>query len=142
MKQSTEDLEDYRFAGSYGDWNGGHFVRGPVQIRTSNGGGWEHISVSLKTRCPTWEEMCKVKGWCFSDDEVVMQLHPAKSDYRNQHPFCLHLWRPQATSEIDAVRNQWAVEGEMWPAKYPTESVGDIPLPPGVFVALKTVKSR
>jgi len=28
-------------------------------------------------------------------DDVVMQLHPARSDYVNNHNFCLHLWRPQ-----------------------------------------------
>ena len=29
------------------------------------------------------------------DDEVVMQLHPAKKDYINNHPCCLHLWKPE-----------------------------------------------
>ena len=24
-------------------------------------GGWEHVSVSLRNRCPTWDEMCLVK---------------------------------------------------------------------------------
>jgi hypothetical protein len=24
----------------------------------------------------------------------VMQLHPARVDYINFHPHCLHLWRP------------------------------------------------
>jgi hypothetical protein len=55
---------------------------------------WEHVSVSTKTRCPTWPEMAWVKSLFFEDDEHVMELHPAKSDYVNYHPYCLHLWRP------------------------------------------------
>ncbi len=55
---------------------------------------FEHVSVSTAVRCPTWEEMCFVKGLFWDDDDVVMQLHPRKSDYVNMHPFCLHLWRP------------------------------------------------
>jgi hypothetical protein len=55
---------------------------------------WEHVSVSLANRTPTWEEMCWVKDLFWSDDEVVVQYHPAKRDYVNCHPHCLHLWRP------------------------------------------------
>jgi hypothetical protein len=54
---------------------------------------WEHVSVSLANRCPTWEEMCIIKSLFWDDDDVVLQFHPPKSDYVNQHPFCLHLWR-------------------------------------------------
>jgi len=56
--------------------------------------GWEHVSVSLANRCPTWEEMCFVKDLFWHDDEVVLQFHPAKRNYVNHHPFVLHLWRP------------------------------------------------
>jgi hypothetical protein len=38
--------------------------------------------------------MCFVKELFWSDDEVFMQLHPAKRDYIDCHPYCLHLWRP------------------------------------------------
>ena len=60
----------------------------------SDGGGWEHVSVSLPNRCPTWEEMCVVKAHFWTDDETVIQYHPARAEYVNNHPFCLHLWRP------------------------------------------------
>lgn len=56
--------------------------------------GWDHVSVSLSDRCPTWQEMCFVKELFFRDDECVMQLHPPKKDWVNDHPYCLHLWRP------------------------------------------------
>jgi hypothetical protein len=55
---------------------------------------WEHVSVSTKTRCPTWKEMSWVKDLFFDDEEIVIQYHPRKADYVNVHPFCLHLWRP------------------------------------------------
>ncbi len=55
---------------------------------------WEHVSVSLKQRCPTWDEMCFVKDLFWADDEVVIQYHPAKSNYVNDFKTCLHLWKP------------------------------------------------
>jgi len=59
-------------------------------------GGWEHVSVSLPHRCPTWAEMDLVKSLFWSDDDAVMQLHPPRSTWVNLHPHCLHLWRPMA----------------------------------------------
>jgi len=57
------------------------------------GGGWEHASASFKKRCPTWDEMCAVKEAFWRDDECVIQFHPPKSEYVNNYPFCLHLWK-------------------------------------------------
>ncbi len=65
----------------------------PASVVFSWGGGWEHVSVSFSTRCPTWEEMCKVKDMFWNEDECVIQYHPPKSEYVNNHPYCLHLWR-------------------------------------------------
>lgn len=58
------------------------------------GPAWEHVSVSLQARCPTWREMCFVKNIFWRDDETVIQLHVPKSDHVNYHEFCLHLWKP------------------------------------------------
>jgi len=55
---------------------------------------WEHVSVSLKHRTPTWEELCFVTGLFWEDHEIVMQFRPSEADYVNHHPHCLHLWRP------------------------------------------------
>ena len=55
---------------------------------------WEHVSVSLINRCPTWEEMCFVKDLFWREDEIVVQSHPKKSEYINKMPYCLHLWKP------------------------------------------------
>lgn len=55
---------------------------------------WEHVSVSVADRVPTWSEMCFVKDQFWDDDETVFQFHPAKKDYVNIHQFVLHLWKP------------------------------------------------
>ena len=57
-------------------------------------GGWEHVLVCPSNRPPDWDEMCAIKDMFWNDDEVVMQLHPAKSNYVNLMPNCLHLWKP------------------------------------------------
>ena len=65
-----------------------------VFVLASDGMGWEHVSVSRKDRCPTWEEMCQVKDLFWDDEDVVMQFHVPSKDHVNNHPYCLHLWRP------------------------------------------------
>jgi hypothetical protein len=71
-----------------------------LMLICSDGGGWEHVSVyavrGQQSRLPTWNEMCFVKDVCWDDDDVVMQLHPRRSEYVNHHPHVLHLWRPRA----------------------------------------------
>jgi hypothetical protein len=66
-----------------------------VAIIFSWGDGWDHVSASYSNRCLTWEEMCVVKNIFFNEDETVIQYHPAKVKYINNHPFTLHLWKPQ-----------------------------------------------
>ena len=56
---------------------------------------WEHVSVSMRNRCPTWEEMCYIKNLFWEEDDCVVQYHPPKSDYVNMAKFCLHLWKPK-----------------------------------------------
>lgn len=56
--------------------------------------GWEHVSVSIGNRCPTWDEMCYIKSIFWDTDDTVIQYHPAEQEYVNNHPHCLHLWRP------------------------------------------------
>jgi hypothetical protein len=58
------------------------------------GHGWEHVSVSTdRYKPPNWEEMNWVKEQFWKDEETVLQFHPMKSEYKNVHPGCLHLWR-------------------------------------------------
>jgi hypothetical protein len=71
----------------------------PLRVIASDEGmpggpAWEHVSVSRPDRCPSWAEMCLVKDLFWSPEDTVVQYHPPKSDYVNNHPYCLHLWRP------------------------------------------------
>jgi hypothetical protein len=77
---------------------GGYFEIGRLRIVASWQLGWDHVSVSLPDRCPTWDEMERVKRAFFQPWEVVMQLHVATADHINCHPYCLHLWRPHAAA--------------------------------------------
>lgn len=95
------------YATSPGEDFGAFLVPGPcgadLKIIASPGDAsvdipWEHVSVSLPNRCPNWTEMSFVKDLFWNEDEAVMQLHPPKSDYVNNHRYCLHLWRPLKTA--------------------------------------------
>jgi len=66
----------------------------PLKVIASDGEGWEHVSVSLPHRCPTWPEMAFVKSIFWDAGDCVVQFHPPEREYVNNHPFCLHLWRP------------------------------------------------
>ena len=91
------------FGTSRSDGCDGAFVIDGMKIIASSGDGWEdsgmplpaweHVSVSFRDRCPSWEEMTKVKEGFWLPKETVYQIHPAATEYVNFHPFCLHLWR-------------------------------------------------
>ncbi len=66
-----------------------------LYVLASIGAGWEHVSVSTPTRCPTWEEMSWVKRAFFKKNEWALEYHPPEAENINKHPFCLHLWRCQ-----------------------------------------------
>lgn len=86
------------FFGDYeNEYNGAFFlnIKGKTySVIASNGDGWEHVSVAGKNKTPTWEVMNEIKDLFFHEDEAVMQLHPIKDEYVNNHENCLHLWRP------------------------------------------------
>jgi hypothetical protein len=84
-----DDLDQARNGSFTFKWNGN-----VLRVIAASGGGWDHVSVSLVDRCPTWEEMEVVAKVFFKDDEVAMQLHVPAADHINCHPFTLHWWRP------------------------------------------------
>ena len=59
-----------------------------------NGIKWEHVSVSLKHRTPTWQELKFIKMLFWEPEDEVIQFFPPQSEYINFHKNCLHLWRP------------------------------------------------
>ena len=99
MKTFEEIRADKRFQAvkKYADGGAGWVtIKGKMFfVIYSNGGGWDHVSVSLTNRCPTWEEMCFIKDLFFNESESCVEYHPRKEDYVNFHPFCLHIWKPQ-----------------------------------------------
>lgn len=56
--------------------------------------GWEHLSVSMPSRTPSWDQMCRMKDIFWNQDEACVQYHPKEEDYVNMHKHCLHIWRP------------------------------------------------
>ena len=82
------------------------------QVIASDGEGWEHVSVTHANafRSPSWKEMCFIKDLFWGEEDTVVQYHPPKSEYVNNHPHVLHLWRPV---------------------------VGDIISPPSILVGIK-----
>lgn len=66
----------------------------PLLVIASDTDGWEHVSVSRPDRIPSWDDMCRIKSLFWDDDDCVMQLHPPRADWVNNHSRCLHLWRP------------------------------------------------
>lgn len=99
MKSFEDIRKDRRFQSGQTAVDGGNgwvTLRGKcLYVVYSKGGGWDHVSVSLANRCPTWEEMCEVKDIFFWPCECCVEYHPAKADYVNLYPYCLHIWRPQ-----------------------------------------------
>lgn len=63
----------------------------------SDGMGWEHVSISKsisgRFHMPTWDDMCMIKNIFWDEEDAVMQFHPPKSEYVNNHNYILHLWR-------------------------------------------------
>lgn len=102
LSQIMECKAVFKVLGGFepGDDGGKLWLKHPrghrVQVIASWGMGWDHVSVSLVSRCPSWDEMCWVKDIFFDPEECVIQYHPPKSRYKNCHPHCLHLWRPQS----------------------------------------------
>lgn len=99
--ENARELEG-RYASKLGDLFGAFLIEGPRKrwLKILSSGiddthyGWEHVSVSTENGTPSWAEMCFVKSLFWEDEECVMQLHPPKSEYVNNHPYVLHLWRP------------------------------------------------
>jgi hypothetical protein len=63
-------------------------------VASSDDEGWEYVSVSLRNRTPNWREMGFIKDLFWDLEDVVIQYHPPKREYVNNHEHCLHLWRP------------------------------------------------
>lgn len=121
LKQLYAELEartDFKIVCRSFDGGMGLFTKGTMKGMTviwSYGGGWEHVSIDGKKRMPDWNEMCMLKDMFFKGDECCVQYHPPKSEYVNNIPYCLHIWKP--------------IE----------EYSGKLPVPPSILVGIKGV---
>lgn len=85
------------FQTSSGEWSG--IFTFPVhpynelRVIASCGGGWDHLSVSLPMRTPTWGEMEAVRKYFAKPDEVWLQFGLPEKSHIDCHPHCLHWWR-------------------------------------------------
>lgn len=104
MGRVTDRSQWGQYASDRGAPHGMFFLRCPatkaeIKVIATSGDDrhlpWEHVSASLKHRCPTWDEMSWLKQLFWEDDDCVVQFHPPKSEHVNVHPNCLHLWRPK-----------------------------------------------
>lgn len=104
FRLKPEDNKRFGSTPSIGN-NGWFTVPSPTGDRrvlhalASDGLGWEHVSVHAEIGrgktilIPYWNEMQFVKELFWDEEDVVMQIHPKRSQYVN-YADCLHLWRP------------------------------------------------
>ena len=57
-----------------------------------DGREWLHISVSRKSRIPSYEDMTRVKRDFLGDDKKGVVVLPEKKNHVNIHDYCLHLF--------------------------------------------------
>lgn len=57
-----------------------------------DGKEWLHVSVSRKSRLPTYEELTRIKRDFIGDDKKAVFVLPEKEKHVNIHNYCLHLF--------------------------------------------------
>lgn len=57
-----------------------------------DGKEWLHVSVSRKSRLPTYEEMTRIKRDFIGDDKKAISVLPEKKYHVNINKNCLHLF--------------------------------------------------
>lgn len=62
--------------------------------KTKDGRDWIHVSMSRRSRMPTYDDLCKVKRDFIGEDKQAYQVFAKKEDHINIHSYCLHLWHP------------------------------------------------
>lgn len=88
------EAENDGISGKYYDKYSGKFLNFIFSYQM----GWEHLSVSMPNKTPSWDQMCMMKNIFWNEDEACAEYHPKKEDYVNNHKHCLHIWKP--TNEV------------------------------------------
>lgn len=55
---------------------------------------WLHLSISRKSKMPEYADLQMVQRFFLDEGKPAYQVFPKKSEHRNLHNFCLHLWQP------------------------------------------------
>lgn len=79
-------------ASAYRSRDGGLFIL--VSEDEINGARYTHISVSRKSRTPSYEDLALVKDELVGPDRPAYQVFPRAVEHRNLSSTCLHLWAP------------------------------------------------
>ena len=54
---------------------------------------WVHLSISHRDRLPTWSELVSAKELFLGKEALAIQVFPPRSQWVNDHPYCLHLYQ-------------------------------------------------
>ena len=69
-------------------------LRMAASVEFHNGQNWIHVSVSRRSKMPSYDDLKKVKHDFIGDDRAAYQAFPRAAEHVNLHEFCLHLWCP------------------------------------------------
>ena len=76
-----------------------------VSVATKNDGHKVlHVSLSRRSRIPSWEDVKRVKNAFIGEDKEAYHVIPSMDDYINMHQFCLHLWHELDETEAANAR--------------------------------------
>lgn len=57
-----------------------------------DGKEWLHVSVSRKSRVPSYDELTRIKREFIGEDKKAVFVLPEKENHVNIHSYCLHLF--------------------------------------------------
>lgn len=60
--------------------------------KEADGKIWAHMSLSGKTKLPSWGQLSAAKRLFLGDDSKAIQIVPESLKHVNIHPYCLHLF--------------------------------------------------
>jgi len=81
----------------YFSWNLSKKKNIQICCLASCGFGWDHVSCHIidkgTGKTPSWDMMSYIKDIFWEPEARVIQIHPPHSEYVDNHPNVLHLWR-------------------------------------------------
>ena len=95
------EVESYENATRYESRDG---LRVILETEMVDGALWLHASMSRRDRIPSWRDLQRVKDTFIGADRKAIQVLPARSEYVNRHPYCLHLFSPLDTDPLPDFR--------------------------------------